>query len=272
MKRETLTLILLIATVVLSAATLTFVLHGASWVALSGSSEDCNVLGVKLHGSLYTYGVPTDPLSTSTASQDATASDDLTSSITDGSTDSSIKAIIMEVDSGGGQPVAGEEIANALKNVSKPTVAFIRSAGDSAAYMAATGAKTIFASKFSDVGSIGVTQSYSDTHIQDQQNGITWNQLSSGPFKDTGDTEKALTPAERTLLMRDVNIAYQDFVALVAENRHLDVQKVTSLADGSSMLGEAALQNGLIDRIGGLPEVESYLKDQIGTDPIVCWR
>jgi ClpP class serine protease len=46
---------------------------------------------------------------------------------------------------------------------------------------------------------------------------------------------------------------------------------VRALADGSSLLGEAALQNGLIDKIGGLFEAESYIKDKIQDEVNMCW-
>ena len=55
------------------------------------------------------------------------------------------------------------------------------------------------------------------------------------------------------------------------ENRGLDIEKVRKLADGSTMLGEMALQNGLIDQIGAMPEVKEYLKEKIGEDIEVCW-
>jgi len=59
-------------------------------------------------------------------------------------------------------PVAGEDIATALKHANKPTVALVGDEGDSAAYWATTGAQTIFASSNSSLGDIGVTQSYLD--------------------------------------------------------------------------------------------------------------
>ena len=58
---------------------------------------------------------------------------------------------------------------------------------------------------------------------------------------------------------------------MVAENRNLDIEKVKALAEGSTMLGEMALQNGLIDQIGGLPEVKEYLKEKTGGEVEICW-
>ena len=71
--------------------------------------------------------------------------------------------------------------------------------------------------------------------------------------------------------MRDIEIIHQNFIKAVAENRNLDINKVKAMADGSSMLGEMALQNGLIDKIGGESEVKEYLKEKIGDEVEICW-
>lgn len=233
--------------------------------------EDCNVAGIELHGSVVTYSSPSAYDADGNLTVDESASDLITARIRGLENDDTIKAILLEVDSYGGSGVAGEEIAAALKNTKKPTVAMIRDAGASAAYWAATGADKIYASKNSDVGSIGVTYSYLDYIGKNRQDGLTYNQLSSGKFKDTGDPDKPLTLEERNLIMRDVKIVHQNFIKAVSENRNIGVEKVTSLADGSTMLGEAALKHGLIDQIGGMPEVKEYLKEKIGEDIRFCW-
>ncbi|AKM83920.1 TPA: hypothetical protein DCZ46_01140 [Candidatus Campbellbacteria bacterium] len=231
----------------------------------------CNVLGIELHGELTTYIPPTSTDEEGFALIDSTASENIVYFIDDAENDKTIKAIILEVDSYGGYPVAGEEIAVALKNAKKPTVALIREGGASAAYMAASGADIIFASANSDVGGIGVTMSYLDYVQQNQKEGLAYVPLSSGKFKDTGDPNKPLSQEEKNLLMRDINIIHKNFVKMVSENRNLDIKKVGELADGSTMLGEMALQNGLIDQIGGMFEVKEYLRKKIGEDVEICW-
>ena len=232
----------------------------------------CNVLGIELHGDIITYGSSVDVEEEEDATlYDQTASEEIVFAIEDAENNYDVKAIILEVDSNGGYPVAAEEVANALKRAQKPTVALIREGGASGAYWAATGADVIFASKNSDVGSIAVNGSYLEYSRQNQQDGITYVPLSSGKFKETGDPDKPLTWEERNLLMRDVNIVHNNFVDAVAENRGMDRAAVAQLADGSSMLGEMALENGLIDHIGGMAEVREYLSELIGQDAEVCW-
>jgi len=230
----------------------------------------CNVRGVILRGDLQTYIAESDYDESDNLLIDASASEDIEYSITQSNKDSEIQAIVLEIDSYGGYPVAGEEVANALKLSKKPTVALIRGAGVSAAYLAATGADIIFASKNSDVGGIGVTMSYLDRSNYNQEEGLTYNKLSTGKFKDAGDPDKALTIEERQYFERDLKIMLENFIQEVATNRNLPVSKVRQLADGSTMLGEAALKNGLIDKIGGIHDVEKYLTDKLSTDIVMC--
>src|SRR3989344_1430177 len=123
--------------------------------SISDSSDSyCNVVGINLHGMLATY-IPTqgsadDPEQYQAQYGDAVGSEDIVSTIRGADQDDTIKAIMMEVDSSGGYPVAGEEIADALKQSTKPTGVVIRQSGLSAAYWASTGATQIFASRNSD--------------------------------------------------------------------------------------------------------------------------
>lgn len=230
--------------------------------------ESCNVVGIELYGDLHTVSEVDEE---GYVIEDQTSSDDIVYYIEEAEYDDNIEAIILEIDSLGGDAVAAEEIANALKRAEKPTVALIRGYGDSAAYWAATGADMIFASANSDIGSIGVTMSYLDYSKQNQIEGLTYNKLSVGEFKDIGDPDKPLTVRERELLMRDVNIMNENFIKAVAENRGLSISEVRLLADGSSMLGEMALEKGLIDEIGDLYDVEMYLGNIIDDLVEICW-
>ncbi|HUO50179.1 MAG TPA: S49 family peptidase [Candidatus Paceibacterota bacterium] len=235
---------------------------------LAPTVNACNVAYIPLHGDLKTY-IPATDLSTSTA-QDETASEDTTMAIRQAAADPSIEAIVLEIDSPGGDPVAGQEIESTLKSVTKPTVALIRSMGDSAAYMAATGANTIFANQFSDVGDIGITESYTDQARQDVASGVTYNQLSIGKYKDMFATDKPLTPDEKALAISQLQVYYQDFVNIVAQNRNMSTSTVLALADGASMPAQQALQDGLIDKLGTIDDVRSFLAQKLSNPAIIC--
>jgi protease-4 len=241
----------------------------ALWWFAPQKNTSCNVAYLTLHGDLVTY-IPDSESASSSNAFDQTASNEVTQAIRDTSADESMKAIILEIDSPGGSPVAGEEIQSALKRSVKPTVALIREQGDSAAYMAATGANAIFASAFSDVGDIGITQSYVDNAKQDEASGLTFNQLSIGKYKDMFNTDKLMTSDERALAMKELQIGYDRFVQIVSDNRDMSVAAVTKLADGSSLMGQEAKDAGLIDDIGNIDNVRTYLSQKLHTNAVIC--
>jgi len=234
------------------------------------AEDNCSVFGINLHGTIMTY-IPNHAEGDSFFNYDSVASDSVVWVIKQANEDKDIKAIVVEVDSGGGYPVAGEEISNAIKNSEKPIVGLIREVGASAAYLAISAADKIFASKNSDVGGIGVTMSYLSNVAKNQKDGYAYEQISIGKYKDSGDPDKVLTNDEKALFLRDAKIVFENFVAAVAQNRGLTIEKVKSFADGSTVLGEKAKSLGLIDEIGGINEVEKYLEEIIGEKPEICW-
>jgi len=190
--------------------------------------------------------------------------DDVLSTLHQAENDPNILGVLARIDSSGGTPVASEIIANGFKHSSLPVVALIRETGTSGAYMLATGAKTIIASPFSDVGSIGVTMSYLENTAKNTNEGLQYISLSSAKFKDYGNPDKPLTSDERNLLERDLKIWHEYFVKIVAENRNLPVEQVAKLADGSSMPGSLALENKLIDALGDQETARAWLAKQLG--------
>lgn len=234
-------------------------------------SENCSVTGINLHGMIVTY-IPPHSESDTLFNYDSVASENVIGAIKEANKDPKIKAIVVEVDSSGGYPVAGEEISDAIKNSGKPIVGLIRETGASAAYWAISSADKIFASKNSDVGSIGVTRSYLSNVEKNKKDGYTFEQVSIGKYKDSGSPDKPLTSEEKALFLRDSNIIYENFVKAVSQNRKITINEVRSFADGSTVLGEKAKSLGLIDQIGGINEVEKYLEEIIGEKPEICWQ
>ena len=237
----------------------------------STTNDNCSVTGINLHGMIVTY-IPLHSESDTFFNYDSVASENVIGAIKEANKDSKIKAIVVEVDSSGGFPVAGEEISDAIKNSEKPIVGLIRETGASAAYWAISSADKIFASKNSDVGSIGVTMSYLSNVEKNKKDGYTFEQVSIGKYKDSGSPDKPLTSEEKALFLRDSNIIYENFVKAVSQNRNIPINEVKGFADGSTVLGEKAKSLGLIDEIGGINEVEKYLEEIIGEKPEICWQ
>lgn len=249
----------------------------SSDIASSDSESDnanCNAIGIEIRDCILTYRPESaDSIlgSVDSSCDTITSSEEVVSKLKDATGNPNIKAVVLEIDSSGGSPVGAEEIAAAVKALGKPSIAWVRGGASSAAYWVASAADTIIASKNSDIGSIGVTISYVDNAKQNIKDGLTYNQLTTGKYKDTGTPDRALTADERSLIQRDLDIILGNFIQAVATNRNLSVAKVTALADGSTMLGRMALRNGLIDQLGTQEEVWQKLEAYIGEKPDVCW-
>lgn len=173
--------------------------------------------------------------------------------------DDNIKAILIEVNSPGGTPVASERIAERFRNSDLPVVGLIGDTGASGGYMIAAATDYLIASAMSDVGSIGVNMSYVEESEKNEEEGLTYVQLTTGKFKDIGSPNRPITEEEKKLVLEDLNIVHNYFVDLVSKYRGIERSIIAELADGSSMPGQKALEYNLIDRLGGRKEaIESF--------------
>lgn len=182
-----------------------------------------------------------------------------------------IKGVVLDIDSPGGALESSESIMLALKGVSKPTAAVIRNVGASGAYFAATGADKIFASKFSEVGSIGITNEFIDTSEKDRQDGIVFYDFSSGVHKGALKPGSHVTPEQARVIMEDIMKAHDLFVQDIAVNRGIPIEKVKEIATGRTYVGEDALELGLVDQIGGMSQAGAWLENEIGEEPSYCY-
>jgi len=175
-----------------------------------------------------------------------------------------IRGVLVQIDSLGGTPAASKSIADLLKSSPMTTVAYTGDYATSGGYLIATGADSIVSSPFSDIGGIGVTMSYVSNTKQNEMEGLEYVKLSSAIYKDYGSPDKELTPDEEKLIERDLAIYHTEFVNEVATNRNLPTEAVALLADGSSMPASLALQNKLVDVVGGTNEVKTTFAEKLG--------
>ncbi|MGA1981828.1 MAG: signal peptide peptidase SppA [Acidobacteriaceae bacterium] len=169
--------------------------------------------------------------------------------------DSSIKAIILHIDSPGGGAAASQEIYNEVVRVRtekhKKIIASVESVGASGAYYIASGCDKIYANDASVVGSIGVIMEW--TNYGDL---MKWAKLKNvvihaGTLKDAGDPTRDMTPEEEAYFQSLVDNMYGQFVHDVATGRHSTDDKIRPLATGQVWTGQQAIPLGLIDKIGG---------------------
>lgn len=230
------------------------------------SDGECNIAFLPLEGTILPfYGLIDAPLVITPEYVDGF--------ITRAEEEEGIDAIIVEINSPGGTPVASQAIAQRLHNSTLPVVAVIGDIAASGGYMIATGADHIVASTMSDVGSIGVNMSYTEESKKNEEEGITYVQLTSATYKDAGSPNRPITEEERALFQSDLAIIHDEFVKLVADYRHMELEKVQSLANGASMPGIRAIDEGLVDSLGGIDEailVTSKLTERPLEEMRVC--
>lgn len=166
--------------------------------------------------------------------------------------DPATKALIVEIDSPGGTVAGGEMLHDALARVAakKPVVAVMESIAASAGYMIALPAARIFCTPATLTGSIGVLLETGNVGGLLDKLGIQAETIVSGPLKDQPSLTKPLSPEGRSVLQGLVMDMFEQFVAMVAEGRHLPLDKVRSLADGRAYTGRQALALGLVDELG----------------------
>lgn len=177
-----------------------------------------------------------------------------------------IDGVLIEINSPGGTPVASARIAERFRSSSLPVVGLVGDMAASGGYMVAAASDFLIASPMSDVGSIGVNMSYLEESEKNEEEGLTYVQLTTGKFKDIGSPNRPITDEEREILLDDLQVVHDEFVSIVTEYRELDRADVEALADGSSMPGARAIDAGLVDALGGRTEAEGVFANILDTD------
>lgn len=171
--------------------------------------------------------------------------------------DKSIKAIVLRINSGGGSALASENMWRELElaKKDKPLVVSFGDVAASGGYYMGCGADSIFASRNTITGSIGVfgvipnMQGFFNNKL-----GITFDGVKTAPYADAGSVYRPLTETEKRLVQQSVDKIYLQFKQRVAQGRKKDMAYIDSIAQGRVWSGEDALRLGLVDRIGGLPD------------------
>lgn len=180
--------------------------------------------------------------------------------------DSGVAAVILAVNSPGGSVSGGEGLHDAVARVAakKPVVAVMGGTAASAAYMLSLPASRIFAHDSTLTGSIGVILETGNAGGLLDKLGLQATPIVSGPLKGQPSFTEPMSPAGRAYLQDLVDNLFGQFVAMVAQARHMDEAAVRKLADGRAYTGQQALPLGLIDAIGGEPEARAWLAAEKG--------
>lgn len=170
--------------------------------------------------------------------------------------DSSIKAIVLRIDSPGGSVAPVQEIYSELQKIDKPIVASMGGTAASGGYYLACAADTIMANPGTLTGSIGVIMQFTRLKGLYDKIGLEHQVIKSGEFKDTGSPFRELTEKEQAVLQATVDDVYNQFVDTIFEARKslLSRSEILELADGRIFSGQQALDSKLLDQLGNLPE------------------
>ncbi|MBO7088859.1 MAG: signal peptide peptidase SppA, partial [Lentisphaeria bacterium] len=166
--------------------------------------------------------------------------------------DDAVKAIIIDLDTPGGEVTASDEIYHELKLCEKPVVAMMNTMAASGGYYVACGADKIVANRNTMTGSIGVI--ISTVNVSEL---LEWAKVKP-EFYTSCKMKAMLNPAtptteeEEKVIKALVMNAYEDFAGIVAEARNIPLEKITNgeLGDGRVFDGKQALENGLVDELG----------------------
>jgi len=179
--------------------------------------------------------------------------------------DPEIGAIVLDVDSPGGQVQGVDELASQIYEArqAKPVVAIANHQMASAAYWIASAASELVVSPSGEVGSIGVFSVHRDISAAQERDGVRNTIISQGKYKVEGNPYQPLSEEARAAMQARVDEAYDSFVEAVARNRGVTADVVRSgFGEGRMVTARKAVEQGMADRVDTL---DGVLKSLLGT-------
>ncbi|MFN5356780.1 MAG: signal peptide peptidase SppA [Bacteroidota bacterium] len=224
--------------------------------------------------SLDSYADASDPRTTKSTSRDKIAviyavgeiangsgegdgiyTDDLAETIRKAREDKKVKAIVLRVNSPGGDALASEEVwrETLLAKKAKPLVVSMGDVAASGGYYISCAADKIVAQPNTITGSIGVFGlMFNAEDMLRNKLGITTDTYKTGPMTDIGSMTRPMTEQERLIIQQQVDNVYAVFTKRVADGRKMRVSQVDSIGQGRVWPGSTAKAIGLVDELGGL--------------------
>jgi len=223
-----------------------FVVMLGSVAMLDVFKEDCVAI-VPIEGT-----ISTESASPGLFGGGTTGSGELTALLKEADERDEVKAIVVYVNSGGGGVVASREIYDAVSELEKPTVGYIREVGASGGYYAITDSDYIISSPEALTGSIGVIATVQDMSKTFEMLGINNTNFVSGEHKDMGSPDRPMTEEEKEIMQGIADEVFLSFKTAVLDGRggKLDMTRESEIFDGRIMTGLQAKDYGLIDETG----------------------
>jgi protease-4 len=190
--------------------------------------------------------------------------DDLRAALQQARDDSRVKAVVLEIDSPGGEVTASDEIYSAVvkTRARKPVIVYMDSLAASGGYYVSCGGKFLMANETTITGSIGVIIQTLNYEQLFNKIGLASVIFKSGKFKDMLNGARPITPEERELVQNFIMKTYDKFLGIVAKERNLPADLLrNTIADGRILSGKEALEDKLIDGVGELDDAFAKAKE-----------
>ncbi len=190
--------------------------------------------------------------------------DDMRYALEQARDDKNVRAIVLEIDSPGGEVNASDVIYHAVLKTreKKPIVVYMGSLAASGGYYIACGGQYLMANDTTITGSIGVIIQTLNYEQLFNKVGLASIIFKSGQFKDMLNGARPVTPEERDYIQGFVMGTYEKFLGIVANERHLSADVLrTTVADGRILSGQTALENKLIDGLGQIDDAYAKARE-----------
>ncbi len=195
--------------------------------------------------------------------------DDLRAAFEQAALDPEVKAVVLQIDSPGGEITASDVLYDAVCRLArrKPVVAYFNALGASGAYYMACGANWMMSNYTTFTGSIGVIISTLNYRELFGKVGLESVTFKSGKFKDMLSGSRELTQEEKDYVQGLVMQSYDRFLGIVSRARRIDADTLRNgAADGRILSGTDAFAEGLLDQVGYIEEAFEKARE-LGSAP-----
>ncbi|MEP6898926.1 MAG: signal peptide peptidase SppA [Rhodanobacter sp.] len=217
--------------------------------------------GIDLFASGVTIVVAEGEISGGKASPGSIGGETTAALIREAREDRKTKALVLRVNSPGGEVYAAEQIRREVELTREAGIPVVVSMGDVAAsggYWISMNANRIFAEPNTITGSIGIFGMYYSVPNTLAKLGVQSDGIGTGPMAGAFDITRPLDPKVGDVIQAIINKGYRDFVGSVAKARGKSYDAVDAIAQGRVWTGQQALERGLVDQLGGLDDAVAH--------------
>ena len=178
-----------------------------------------------------------------------------------------VKAIVLRINSPGGDFVASDMMWREIKlaAATKPVIASMSDYAASGGYYMAMACDTIVAQPTTITGSIGIfAMMFNAEGFLKEKLGITHDVVKTGEYSDIITATRSLSDGEIDIIQQGINEGYETFTSKAAEGRSMAKQDLLKIASGRVWTGKQAMENGLVDILGGLEDAIAIAIDKAG--------